>query len=429
MSSNAETLTPPTAEERRRARRAVLAAGTGNALEWFDIIVYASFSSVISRVFFPTSEGATGLILTFGIFAVSYLARPVGAIFLGRYADRAGRKAALTLTIGIMTLGVGLMAVAPTHASIGAAAAGLLILARLLQGFSAGGEFGSATAFLTESTRRGKAFLGSWQVATQGVALLLAGSFGFALFGTLSPEALQSWGWRVPFFFGLLIGPVGIWIRRSMDDTPEFAATEPLTLGNFVRTFGHNVGRVLTAAICVGAATISIYLVSYLPTFSINNLGLPSWAGFLGNIVAGITLFVLSPLVGLLADRVGCTKVMLVAAVVGALAIYPMFALITSSPSVLTLTLVQLVLGVIMSAYFAPLPALMSQMFPTQIRSTGLALSYNIGVTAFGGFAGAIFTALISSTGVLESPAFYYMGICVLSLVGLVLARKAYGQR
>lgn len=423
------TLVGQTQEERRRARRAVLAAGTGNALEWFDIIVYASFASVITRVFFPTQTGATGLILTFGVFAVSYLARPVGAIFLGRYADRAGRKAALTLTIAIMTVGVGLMALAPTHAMIGAWAAGLLILARLLQGFSAGGEFGSATAFLTESTTRGKAFLGSWQVATQGVALLLAGSFGLALFSSLSPEALTSWGWRVPFLFGLLIGPVGLWIRRSMDDTPEFLATEPLSLGVFVRTFAQNAARVLTAAVCVGMATISIYLLSYLPTFSITNLGLPTYSGFLGNIVAGVTLFVLSPLVGRLADRVGCTTVMLVTAVVGVVAIYPLFLLITTSPSLGTLTLAQFLLGVLTAGYFAPLPALLSQLFPTEIRSTGLALSYNIGVTAFGGFAATIFVALIAATEVIESPAFYYMGVCLLSLVGLVLARKVFHQR
>ncbi len=427
--STASVVGQPPQHDRRRARRAVLAAGTGNALEWFDIIVYASFASVISRVFFPDQGAALGQIYTFGIFAVTYLARPVGAIFLGRYADRAGRKAALTLTILIMTIGVGLMAIAPSHAMIGGAAAVLIIVSRLLQGFSAGGEFGSATAFLTENSARGKAFMGSWQVATQGIALLLAGSFGITLFSTLSPQALESWGWRVPFFFGLLIGPVGLWIRRSMDDTPEFQATEPLSLGLFVRTFASNAGRVLTAAICVGMATISVYLVSYLPTFSINNLGLPTWAGFLGNIVAGLTLFVLSPLVGLLADRVGCTRVMMVAAVLGVLAIYPLFRLMTASPSVLTLTVVQLLLGILMAAYFAPLPALMSQMFPTEIRGTGLALSYNIGVTAFGGFAGAIFTALIASTRVLESPAFYYMGVCVLSLVGLLLARGVFKQR
>ena len=205
-----------TVEESAVARRAVVASSIGNALEWFDIIVYASFAVVISRLFFPDTDGVTALLFTFGAFASSYLIRPLGALVLGSYADRSGRKNALTATIALMTLGTGIMAFAPTAAVVGPAAGLVILASRLLQGFSAGGEFGTATTFLVENAPERKAFYASWQVATQGAALLLASAFGFGLNVALSAEQLDAWGWRVPFVFGLLIGPVGLWIRLRM---------------------------------------------------------------------------------------------------------------------------------------------------------------------------------------------------------------------
>ena len=417
-----------TDEQRRVATKAVVAASIGNALEWFDIIVYASFAVVISKLFFPETTGVTALLYTFGAFGVSYLVRPLGAMVLGSYGDRAGRKAALTMTIGIMMVGTAIMAFAPTAATIGSAAGLLILLSRLLQGFSAGGEFGTATAFLIEHAPDRKAFYASWQVATQGASMFLASLFGYGLNTWLTTEQLESWGWRVPFIFGMLIGPVGLYIRSRMSETPEFAETETVK-SPLWSTIGHNTSRVLTGAACVGLATISVYLILYMPTFAVKSLELPAYAGYLGGIISGLVTLCGVPYVGALADRVGPVIIMRVAGIAAVVLAWPMFALLVANPTVWGLTVVEVVLGVIMALYFGPLPALLSELFPTAIRTTGLSISYNLGVTLFGGFAPLVLTWLIDRTGSLLSPSVYYIAIALLSLVGLFVARSRFVTR
>ena len=421
-----------TPEQRARARKAVVAASMGNALEWFDIIVYGFFAVVISDLFFPEdADPAVALLAVFGTLALTYFIRPVGAMVIGNFGDRRGRKAALTLTIALMTLGVGIMAFTPTYATIGVAAPVLMLLSRLIQGFSAGGEFGSATAFMTEHSPDKKAFYASWQVATQGVSLLLAGLFGWVLNSTLSQEALYSWGWRVPFMFGLLIGPVGWWIRQSMEDTPEFVAVEErdereaVPLGTVL---AHHLGRVFTAAACVGVATMSVYLILYMPTFSVTTLELPAYAGYIGAAIAGLVTLVLAPMFGHLADRVGSVPIMMVAAVVGGLVVWPLFVTLIDNPTVWMLTVVEVVLGVVMAAYFAPLPAMIAAIFPTEVRTTGMSLAYNVGVTTLGGLTPLVLAWLVDHFAHV-SPAIYYIAVCVLSLVGLTIARRVYRMR
>lgn len=413
-------------EDRSRARRAVVAASMGNALEWFDIIIYAFMAPVISRLFFPQLGDPIGLIVTYGLFGVSYLIRPVGALVLGSYGDRSGRKAALTLTIALMTVGVALMAFAPTYATIGIAAPLLIVCSRLVQGFSAGGEFGSATAFMTENARERKAFYASWQVATQGISMFLAALWGFVLNTVVDPVTLDAWAWRLPFMFGLLIGPVGLWIRLRMDDTPEFAEAEKVE-SPLRWTLRHHTARVLAAAACVGVATMSVYLITYLPTFAQKNLGLPPWSGYAGAVVAGLVIMVGSPIIGLLADRVGQTKIMLTAAAVGLVVAYPMFILLTGRPTVGALIGAEIIIGMLGASYFAPLPSMLSAMFPVEIRTTGMSLAYNIGVTLLGGFAPTVLAWLVTYN--LRAPSFYYMAVAIVSIVGLLVARRAYGSR
>ena len=451
--SSAPVQHPVTGDQRATARRAVVASSIGNALEWFDIIVYSSLAVVISQLFFESESvgRVTGTLLTLGTFAVSYLIRPIGALVLGSSGDRHGGRPTLTVTVGRVTWGTLLMRGAPTAAVIGPAAALLILLARLIQGFSAGGEFGTATAFLIENAPDKRAFYGSWQVATQGVSMFLASAFGFGLHTLISEEALYSWGWRMPYLFGLLIGPVGLYIRLRMDETPDFealqqararAASSPGTRaedtgaptphgrrGPLAQTIVRSAGRWLTASGVVGLASMSVYTILFMPTFSIQNLDLPSWAAYVGGIVAGLVTLVGSPFVGRLADRVGCGKVMLVAAVVGVLAVYPLFLWLVAVPTVATLTAVQVVLGLIMALYFGPMPALLSEMFPTAIRTTGMSIAYNVGVTVFGGFAPLVLAWLISATGSLTSPSIYYAAVAALSLVSVLIARRRYGVR
>ncbi|WP_411730955.1 MFS transporter [Paeniglutamicibacter sp.] len=409
------------------ARKAVVSSSIGAALEWFDIIVYATFAVVIAENFYPESNGTFGLVLTFATFALSYVIRPLGGVILGSYADRKGRKNALTLTLMLMMLGTLIMALAPTYAQVGVWGAVIILISRLIQGFSAGGEFGTATAFLIETAPNKKAFYSSWQVASQGASMLLASAFGYGLTQWLSKEDLYSWGWRVPFFVGLLIGPVGLYIRAKLDETEEFMQSEKEHAPLKTLVVNH-YGRLLAGAAVIGVATISVYMILYMPTFAVKNLGIPATAAFLGGVVAGLIVLVGVPFVGHLADRVGPARVMTYAAVGALLLAWPLFKLMVSNPTVPVMVVVIALLGVIMAFYFGPLPALLSSLFPAAIRGTGLAVTYNVGVTLLGGIAPLVLTWLLSITGSLNAPSLYYMAIAVISLVGLYFVRKRYLQ-
>ncbi|MFG2828023.1 MFS transporter [Streptomyces sp. NPDC048434] len=415
-----------------RARRAVVAATAGNTLEWFDLTTYGFFAGSISKAFFPVSDPTVSLTLAFGTFGVSYLVRPLGALVLGTFADRSGRKAALLLTIRLMMIGTLLIAVMPTYASIGIAAPVLILMARLLQGFSAGGEFGSATAFLAEQAPDRRGFMASWQFASQGLATLLAATFGTVLSLTLSVAQLDSWGWRIPFLVGLLIGPVGYMIRRQVPETPAFV--EATEAGDVATTPVRQVIRnqKLRVLLMVGALVMSTavtYVIVYMPTYAQKVLGLPPSAGFIGAAAAGVALTAVTPLAGHLSDRVGRIKVMLIAGIAMVLSIYPLFLLLSGSPSLPVMGLVLFTLGLLKACYFGALPALMSEAFPTATRSTGLSLSYNIGVMTFGGFAPVIITWMIAATGSHLSPAFYIMVAGVLSIAALLASRRFLGLR
>jgi MHS family proline/betaine transporter-like MFS transporter len=427
------TATTPTSgavtpERLAAARKAVISSSLGAALEWFDVIVYASFAVVIAHNFFPGGDNTLGLMLTFATFAISYVIRPLGGMVLGSYADRRGRKNALTLTMMLMMIGTLIMAVAPTTSMIGPWAGVVILVSRLIQGFSAGGEFGTATTFLVETAPHKKAFYSSWQVASQGASVFLASLFGYVLNTHLSHEALYSWGWRVPFFFGIIVGPVGLYIRAKLDETDDFKTSVP-EKAPLKTTLTRHLGRVLTGAAVVGVATISIYLILYMPTFAVKNLGVSASAGYLGGIVAGLVTLITVPLIGHLADRVGPARVMTWAAVAAIVLAWPLFKLMVDHPSTLTLVLVVSALGVIMAFAFGPLPALMSSLFPAEIRATGMSLSYNLGVTLLGGIAPLVLTWLISTTGSLDAPSYYYMTVAVLSLGGLWSARTLFSQK
>lgn len=428
MSATApQQATKATPQQLEAARKAVISSSIGAALEWFDIIVYASFAVVITQNFFPDA-GEYGLLYTFATFATTYLIRPLGGMILGSYADRKGRKNALTLTLLLMMVGTLLMAVAPTYAVVGVWGGVVILLSRLVQGFSAGGEFGTATTFLIETAPHKKMFYASWQVAAQGASMLLASGFGFALYTWLSEEDLYAWGWRVPFFVGLLIGPVGLYIRARLVEPDELQHTErtKTPLGDLFR---NHWGRLLTASAVIGVATISVYMILYMPTFAVTNLDIPPTAAYLGGVVAGTIALIGSPYVGHLADRVGPAKVMTWAAIAALVLAWPLFQLMVTVRSVAALVIVIAILGAIMAAYFAPLPGLLSNMFPAAIRGSGLSVAYNVGVTVLGGIAPLVLTWLLQVTGSLQAPSIYYMVIAVISLVGLSFARRKYAQR
>jgi len=405
-----------------QAWRAVISSSIGNALEWFDILIYGAFAVVIAKLFFPTDNETVSLLVTFATFGVSFFMRPLGAVILGAYSDRVGRKAALSLSILLMTIGTALIAFMPTYASIGLWAPAGIVLARLIQGFSAGGEFGSSTAFLVEHAPHRRGFFSSWQVASQGLSLLLAAAFGAGLNGWLTVEQLYDWGWRIPFLFGLLIGPAGFYIRRHLEESPEFAAAER-TETPLRDMFTRQKERLLIGTGCVIMATVSVYLALYMPTYAIKQLGMPAWSSYAATLISGLIMMLASPLVGKLSDQYGRTPFMLASSVLFVVMTYPMFVFLTGNPTFGNLLLLQIVIGVLMTAYFAAMPALLSDIFPVQTRGTGMSLSYNIAVMIFGGFAGLIITWLIQSTGNKLAVSFFVIFGAVLSVIATLAAR------
>jgi MHS family proline/betaine transporter-like MFS transporter len=402
--------------------RAVVAAVIGNALEWYDFTVFGFLTVVIAQLFFPAGNDYASLLLSTATFGVAFVMRPIGGIVLGLYADRAGRKAALLLVIALMTLGILLLAIAPPYSAIGLGAPLMIVLGRMLQGFSAGGEFGSSTALLIEAapfSKRG--FYGSWQMASQAAALLLGALVGAAITRGLSPEALHSWGWRVPFILGLIIGPIGFYIRRHLADSEAFLLAQKTapraTLGELFRSHSRDVLCGLGSVI---ALTVTIYvLISYLPTFAVKQLKLPYAQSFYAVIVGNLLLTVLSPLAGAWSDRIGRKGLSLWSLVITLVMIYPLFAWLAAYPSVSKLILVQALLSITLSGYYGPFGALIAELFPANVRSVGLSLAYNVAVMLFGGFGPFVVTWLINFTGSALAPTYYVMAGLALSIIAV----------
>lgn len=423
-----DTLAAASVASRGHVWRAVVATSIGNALEWFDLVVYGFFAVVIAKLFFPAGNDAVSLLLTLGTFGVSFFMRPLGAIVIGAYADRAGRKAALTLSILLMMLGTAIIVVLPTYSQIGVAAPVILVLARLVQGFSAGGEFGSATAFLAEHVPHRRGFFASWQVASQGLTTVLAAVFGTVLTGTLSADQLAGWGWRIPFAFGLLLGPIAYYIRSNVDETPEFLAAKT-TRSPLRDTFAGQKTRLAIAVGIVVLGTVATYLVLFMPTYGVKQLGLSPSVSFSAVVLTGLIQMVCSPLVGHWSDKIGRTGLMLTSAALLLVLIYPAFAWLVDQPSPAKLIAMQVAMGVLVTGYFAALPGLLSEIFPVATRTTGMSLAYNIAVTIFGGFGPFIIAWLIRTTGDKVAPSFYLMFAALVSIVALVAARRVLGLK
>jgi MHS family proline/betaine transporter-like MFS transporter len=410
-----------------RRVRAVAAASIGNALEWFDFVIYGFFAVTMAKLFFPTGNETVSLLLALATFGVTFFVRPFGAVVIGNYADRHGRKAAFMLTIVLMMIGTAIIAVAPTYAAIGIFAPLLIVFARLIQGFSAGGEFGSATAFLAEQNPDRRGFFASWQFASQGITTILATGVGVTLTTTLTTAQIESWGWRVPFIIGLLIGPVAYYIRRHVDETMEFqtmqVSTSPLR-----EALSDSKKRLLISLGAVVLCTVAMYTVLFMPTYATRQLGLTASGGFLGGLLTGVIQVMLIPVFGALSDRRGRLPIAFFSAAAMLVLVYPLFSWLAANPSLQTLLIVQGIIGVLMAGYMGPLGALMSELFPARMRTTGLSISYAFGVAIFGGFAPFINAWLINATGSKLAPAFYLMFAAVISLTALVFARRAGGR-
>ncbi|MDF0605443.1 MFS transporter [Neisseriaceae bacterium TC5R-5] len=396
--------------------RQVVAATIGNALEWYDFIVYGFMTGVIAKLFFPAhGDGYVSLLLTTATFGAGFVMRPIGGVLLGLYADRKGRKAALQLIMGLMTLAVLMITLAPPYAVIGVAAPAIMLLARLLQGFSSGGEFASSTAFLVESAPPGRrGFYGSWQFFGQYAAVLGGSVMGALVTYSFTVEQLESWAWRLPFAIGLLIGPVGMWVRRYMHETDEFVAVKQgqpkQGMGQDLRA--HWRGMLLTAALIVpGTALFYVVLVN-MPGYASRQFSLPLEQTFSVQIAAVSLLTVITPLSGWLSDYVSRRSIVLYSLGSLLLLVYPLFWWLSSAPSIERFLVVQLILCALQGMAAGPLPAIFAEQFSTRVRSTAMSISYNLGVMLFGGFAPLIVLWLSQTTASSLAPAFYLM-LCV----------------
>ena len=289
------------------------------------------------------------------------------------------------LTIALMMFGTAIIAVVPTYAVIGPLAPIAIVIARLIQGISAGGGFGSATAFLAEQDPKRRGFFASWQFASQGLTTVIAAASGAILTGILTTEQIDSWGWRVPFVFGLLIGPVAYYLGRHADETAEFQALHRARSRSWKRCRSQDANARVAGAVVL--CTVLIYTTLFMPGFAIRQLGLPQAGSFLATLLTGAIQIVLVPVFGAVSDRRGRTPIMLAAGSIVLVVSYPMFAWLAAVPTLQTLLIVQAIMGVLGAAYMGPLAAMMSEIFPTRMRTTGLAISYSFCVAIFGGFA------------------------------------------
>ena len=393
--------------------RQIVAAVIGNALEWYDFVVYGFLTVIIARLFFPAQSEYASLLLTMATFGVGFFMRPVGGIVLGMYADRKGRKAALQLIIGLMTLSMAMIAFAPPYAAIGVGAPLLILLARLLQGFATGGEFASATSFLVESAPANKrGFYGSLQMVGQSLAALSGAVAGALITRGLAPEQIDAWGWRLPFLFGLIIGPVGLYIRRYLEETEAFIESRrERAVVNPLRTVvaQNRRGLAVTFGLVI-CGTISYYVVLvYMPTFAKTQLGMSMSDAFTAQIFGLVCLTAAIPVFGAMSDRIGRKPILMAATIAYFVLLYPMFAWVHAEPGLLRLAIMQGVLCTLVGVYFGPISTAIAEQFPTGVRSTGLAVAYNFAVMLFGGFAQFIVTWLMRETGSPLAPAYYVM--------------------
>ncbi|MFM0035876.1 MFS transporter [Paraburkholderia strydomiana] len=413
------------------SRGAVAAAVIGNWLEFFDFTVYGFFAVIIGRLFFPSMDPTTSLLLSVATFAAGFITRPLGSVLLGVYADRKGRKAALNLTIMLMAASTGLIALTPTYARIGLAAPLLIVFARLVQGFSQGGEFGAATSTLLEQgggTRRG--FRASWQLATQGGAALMGAGIAATLSAALSKDALESWGWRVPFLLGVLIAPVGIYLRRRLADDTSSAHGHGIERGVLHELFTAHLRPLVLITLTVMGGTVSTYILTfYMPTYAIHTLGLPMSLSMLVGVASGLVMLITCPLFGLVSDRIGSRKrPILFGRGVLVVLLFPAFMLMNRFPQLSVVMSLTALMLVFYSMGSASEFALMCESFPRRVRATGISIAYAVSVCVFGGTAQLVATWLIRATGSKLAPAGYVAACVVVSLIAVSMLRETANE-
>ena len=409
-----------------------LVAGVfGNVLEWYDFAAFGFLAPVISDQFFPADDTIAGLIKVYGVFAAGYLMRPLGGMIFGHIGDRRGRKRALELSILLMALPTFLVGCLPTHAHIGAAAAGLLIALRLVQGVSIGGELIGSISYIVEiAPPEKRGFHGSWTLFTATAGILLGSLTVTLLRAVLEDESMALWGWRLPFLLGVAIAAVGIWLRVGLDESKVFEESSALDRSSrspVVRALseaGRPIAQLCGLLSLFGSGFYMVFV--WMPTYLADILQPPVPHAYRINSLSMVLLLALIPVAGALSDRVGRRVVLMVGIVLAGVLAYPFFLVVDTSVEAYALA-AQLVFAAVLAATMGPMPAYMAEMFPTRIRSSAVGISYNTTVGLLGGTTPLVSTWLISETGDVASPALYLIAVSVVSAAALLTLRVKEG--
>lgn len=418
-------------------RSAIVAAIAGNAMEWYDFTIFALMTPVIKSLFFPVDPKIPGseinaLLLTTALFGAGFVVRPIGGLVLGYYGDRKGRKAAMTLGMGLMALAVAMLALTPTYATVGAAAPFIVLVARLLQGFSVGGEFGTSTAYLIEAAPPGRTgFYGSWQITGQLMANALGATLGAALTLMFTAEQLTAGAWRIPFLLGLAIIPILLVMRARLVEPDALrkdkAAAPSAAFTDDLKRPGRNY---LIGMGMVVASAVSFYVTfGYTVTYAKEVLKLPLMQSFLVQMIAALVMIVVVPIAGAISDRYPRKPLLLVSLIGYLVSLYPLYSWVVAGPTIMKLLVAQVVVGCFGAFFLGVYCTTLVELFPVRIRSTSLSIVNNVAVLISGGFAQFFVTWLIALTASPLAPIFYVMIGVGLGLISVIAMRPADVKR
>ncbi len=410
----------------------IVRVSSGNFIEMYDFIVYGYYATYIADAFFPLHNQFSSLMLSLMTFGAGYLMRPLGALVLGSYIDRHGRRKGLMLTLLLMALGTLSIAITPGYASIGILAPLSVLAGRLLQGLSAGVELGGVSVYLLEiATEGNRGFYTAWQSASQQVAVVFTAVMGIVLTSALVPSQMNDWGWRVPFLLGCLIIPVLLWLRSSLEETAAFEKGERAqSIRESIRVVQQNWRLIVLGMMLAVLTTVTFYLITaYTPTFGKTALHLKATDTFIVTLCIGVSNFVWLLLGGALSDRIGSRPLLIAMPIVCLLTAWPAMAWLISAPSFVRLLLVELWYSPFYGIYNGAMVPFVIQTMPQRIRTTGFALSYSLATAFFGGFTPAIATYLIHLTGSKAAPTFWLSFAAALSLIAALVYKSRQPAR
>ncbi|PKH25364.1 citrate-proton symporter [Enterobacterales bacterium CwR94] len=400
---------------------------SGNFLEMYDFMVFGYYATAIARTFFPGDDPFASLMLTLMTFGAGFLMRPLGAIILGAYIDHHGRRKGLLLTLGLMAIGTLTIALVPGYNTLGMAAPILILLGRLLQGFSAGVELGGVSVYLSEIAPKGrKGFYVSWQSGSQQIAVIAAALLGLGLNHLLEKDQVTEWGWRIPFVVGCMIVPFLFWIRRMLEETEAFSQRKSHpSMRQIIHTVGRNWALVLAGMLMVVTTTVMFYMITaFTPTFGKTVLQLSDKQSFLVTLFVGISNLFWLPVMGAMSDRFGRRPLLIIFSVLMIFTAWPVLHWLVGSPSFAHLLEAELWLSFLYASYNGAMVVYLAEVMPAEVRASGFSMAYSLATALFGGFTPAVSSYLIHVTGDKAMPGVWLTFAAVCGLAGTLLIQR-----